>query len=140
MSQFKGWLERRQGTRVVSMVEVSFYRVSIKKIPRQKDSKIRVPTKNSSDSYYILDKKVNLGELSLSGNMVFSKNDLLVVQLRVAPFGMPLRLLGKMSNTTSFVEYKRVVFQGDVHFSAVNKEDFDKLIEMDDRRRAGRAR
>ena len=140
MSQFKGWLEKRNGERVLSIQEVLFHRVLIKKIPRQKGSKIRIPTQKSDEAYYILEKKVNLGNLSLTGNMVFAKNDILVVQIQLTQFRMPMRLLGKMTKTTSFVEYKRVVFQGDIHFSAVHKGDFDRLLELDDQRRAARAR
>ena len=140
MSQFTGWLEKRNGTRVLSIQEVLFHRVMIKKIPRQKGSKIRIPTQKSDEAYYILDKKVNLGDLSLMGNMVFAKNDIVVVQLQLSHFKVPMRLLGKMTKTTSFVEYKRVVFQGDIHFSAVHKGDFDRLLVLDDQRRAARAR
>jgi hypothetical protein len=140
MSQFTGWLEKRNGERVLSMLEVLFHRVVIKKIPRQKGSKIRIPTKKSDEAYYILDKKINLGDLSLIGNMVFAKNDIVVVQFQMAQFRMPMRLLGKITKTTSFVEYKRVVFQGNIHFSAVHKGDFDRLLELDDQRRMARAR
>lgn len=140
MSQSKGWLEKRKGPKVLMMQEVLFHRVLVKKIPRQKDSKIRIPTKKSDEAYYILDKKINLGEYTLSGNMVLSKNDILVVQLHLAQFFMPLRLLGKITKGITLVEHKRVVFQGDIHFSAVHKGDFDKLLEWDDRRRGVRAR
>jgi hypothetical protein len=140
MSQSKGWLEKRKGPKVLMMQEVLFHRVLIKKIPRQKGSKIRIPAKKSDEAYYILDKKVNLGEYALSGYMVLSKNDILVVQLHLAQFFMPLRLLGKITKGITLVEHKRVVFQGDIHFSAVHKGDFDKLLEWDDRRRGIRPR
>jgi hypothetical protein len=119
---------------------VLFYKVRIKKIPRQKDSKIRVPTQKSDEAYYILEKKVNLGDYGLSGDTVFNQNDVVVVQLQLPQFWVPLRLLAKITHTTSFMEYKRVVFQGDLHFSAVHKGDFDHLLELDDRRRATQKR
>jgi hypothetical protein len=140
MSQFTGWLEKRKDERVLSMMEVLFHRVVIKKIPRHKDSKIRIPARKTDETYYILDKKVNLGDLSLIGNMVFAKNDIVVVQFQMVQFRMPMRLLGKITRTTTFVEHKRVVFQGDIHFSAVHKGDFDRLLELDDQRRMARAR
>lgn len=131
----KGWLERRKNGKPLSIIEVSFHRAIIKKIPKLKGTKIRVPTRSSDETYYVLDKKVDLGELSLVGNNVFNNNEIIVVQMTVAQFRIPLRLLGKVSQVTSYVEYKRLVFEGNIKFSAVHKGDFDLLLEMDDRRR-----
>ena len=140
MSQQRGWLEKHKSGRIVSVQEVLFYKVKVKKIPRQKDSKVRIPTQKSDEAYYILDKNINLGDYGLSGNLVFSLNDIVVVQLKLPQFWIPLRLLAKITRASHFVEYKRMVFHGDLHFSAVHKGDFDRLIELDDRRRAAQKR
>jgi hypothetical protein len=131
----KGWLEKRQGDRVVSLTEVSFHRVGIRKIPRQKGSKIRVPVKATDEAYYVLDKKVKLGDYTLSGNAVFTNNEQVVVQLVISQFQIPLRLFGKLTRVTSFIEYKRLVYQGHIQFQAVHKGDFERLILLDEQRR-----
>jgi len=131
----KGWLEKRQGDRVVSLTEVSFHRVGIRKIPRQKGSKIRVPVKATDEAYYVLDKRVKLGDYTLSGNAVFTTNEQVVVQLNVSQFQIPLRLFGKLTRVSSFVEYKRLVYQGHIQFQAVHKSDFERLIALDEARR-----
>jgi len=134
MSRRSGWLEKWSKGRMVSMVEASYRRVGVKKTPRKKLFKKEVVAPNE-DLYYILDKKVRLGELSLTGGSVFSPKELVEVELQVSQYQVRMRLLGKILKVTTFVELKRPVFRGEIHFSAVNKEDFDHLVALDDERK-----
>ncbi|MGH7738916.1 MAG: hypothetical protein ACREL1_02100, partial [bacterium] len=84
--------------------------------------------------YFVLDKKVHLGNLCLTGESVFGKNELLEVELPVPQFATRLRILGKALETTTFLEHKRVIFRARVHFSAVHKEDFMRLAALEERR------
>lgn len=134
MRQKTGWLEKWDKGRVASMVEVKYHRAGVKKTTKKKGSKIALPTGKDSELYYMLDKKTTMGKLSLTGNSVFDKNEIVVVELYVVRYGTRLRLLGKIEKTTTFMELQRVVFRGDIHFAAVSKEDFDHLLALEDQR------
>ncbi len=129
MSERTGWLEKWHEGRVVSIVEVKYHRVQVKKTRRKKAGGPR-PAERHAEHYYVLDKKVHLGQLTLTGNSVFGKHELLEVGLPVPQFQTQLRLLGKAVETTTFLEHKRVVFRAQVHFSGVNKEDFKRLAAL----------
>ncbi len=133
MSRKTGWLEKWHKGRMLSMVEAAYRRVGVKKTPRKKIFKPAVT--HNADLYYVLDKKVNLGNLALTGDSVFSPKELVEVELKVSQYQITLRLLGKILKVTTFVELKRPVFRGEIHFAAVNKEDFDRLATLDDQRR-----
>ncbi|HXV74540.1 MAG TPA: hypothetical protein VD713_07405 [Sphingomonadales bacterium] len=134
MTKKTGWLEKWEKGRVLSMVEVAYRRVGVKKTPRRK---IFDPdtVSHKDDLYYILDKKVKLGHLCLTGPSVFTNKELVEVELRVAEHDARLRLLGKILKVTTFMEMNQPVFRGDVHFSAVSKTDFDRLVALEDRRK-----
>jgi hypothetical protein len=136
VAQKTGWLEKWQKGRVLSILEVQFHRVQVKKTPRKKVAKKNEPAHRDTNLYYVLDKKVSLGQLSLTGNSVFAPKEIVEVELPVnkTKYQTRLRLLGKITKTTSFMELKRIVFRGDIQFAAVNKEDFDLLLELEDRR------
>jgi hypothetical protein len=133
MSERTGWLEKWNEGRVASIVEVKYHRVQVKKTRRKKAGG-PLAADRQAEHYYVLDKKVHLGHLTLTGNSVFGKNELLEVALPVPQFQTQLRLLGKAIETTTFLEHKRVVFRARVHFSAVNKEDFQRLAALAERR------
>jgi hypothetical protein len=50
--------------------------------------------------------------------------------LQVALYRTHLRLLGKITSVSTFMELKRVLFRAKIQFSAVNKEDFDRLAAI----------
>lgn len=133
MNQKTGWLEKWHQGRVVSILEVQYHRVKVKKTPRKQKGGHQAASHRDADLYYMLDKKVNLGDLSLTGSSVFGKNELIEVMLPVTKFNTKLRLLGKILKMTTFMELKRVIFRGQVQFAAVNKEDFDKVAAMESR-------
>ena len=128
-----GWLEKWQDGRILSMVEVQYHRVRVKKTPRKKAASSKPPAYRDESLYYVLDKKISLGELSLTGNSVFADKELVEVGLPLSKYGMQLRLLGKVKRITTFVEMKRVVFRAEVQFAAVNKDDFDRLVALEAR-------
>lgn len=134
MRQKTGWLEKWDKGRVASMVEVKYHRAGVKKTKKKKGSKIALPSGPDAELYYMLDKKASMGKLSLTGNSVFEKNEIVVVELYVVRYGCRLRLLGKIEKTTTFMELQRVVFRGDIHFAAVSKDDFDHLLALEDQR------
>jgi len=74
--------------------------------------------------------------LTLTGNSVFSKNEVVEVELPLTKYKTRMRLLGKVLKTTTFMELKRVVFRGDIQFAAVNKEDFDIAVAMENQAKA----
>ena len=131
MAEKTGWLEKWHKGSVVSILEVKYHRVKVKKGPKKKGKTTKAHTFRDSELYYMLDKKVNLGQLTLTGNSVFSKNEIVEVELPLTKYNTRMRLLGKILKTTTFMELKRVVFRGDVHFAAVNKEDFDLVVSME---------
>lgn len=133
MAEKTGWLEKWHQGMVVSILEVQYNRVKVKKTPRKQKGGHQSSSYRDEALYYMLDKKVNLGDLSLTGNSVFGKNELVEVALPVTKFNTRLRLLGKIPKVTTFMEMKRVVFRGHVKFAAVNKEDFDKVSAMEKR-------
>lgn len=116
------------------MVSVLYGKARLKKTPRKKVFKAKAPTLKDMELYYMLDKKVNLGQLALTGETVFSENEYFEVGLQVAQYRTQLRLLGKILKVTTFMELKRVLFRGMIHFAAVNKEDFDRLAALADQR------
>lgn len=134
MSQKTGWLEKWQDGRILSMVEVQYHRVHVKKTPRKKTAASKPSSHRDESLYYVLDKKVSLGELTLTGNSVFSNRELVEVALPLAQYKSQLRLLGKVMSVTTFIEMKRVVFRAKVHFAAVSKEDFDRLVALESRK------
>jgi hypothetical protein len=134
VSQKTGWLEKWHDGRILSMVEVQYHRVHVKKTPRKKAAASTQPSHRDESLYYVLDKKVSLGELTLTGNSVFSNRELVEVALPLAQHRSQLRLLGKVMSVTTFIEMKRVVFRAKVHFAAVSKEDFDRLAALEARK------
>ena len=116
----------------MSIQEVQYHRVGVKKTPRKKSGKIPVP--GDPSLYYVLNRNVSLGQLSLTGNSVFTKNEMVEVEFQVYKLNTRLRLLGKITKTQTFVELKRVVFRGDILFKAVNKVDYDRLLDLDRQR------
>jgi hypothetical protein len=132
-SERTGWLEKWNEGRIASIVEVKYHRVLVKKTRRKKAGG-PLPAQRDAGHYFLLDKKVHLGRLSLTGDGVFAKNELLEVELPVPQHQTRLRFLGKAMDTTTFLEHKRVIFRALVHFSAVNKEDFQRLVALEDQR------
>jgi hypothetical protein len=130
-----GWLEKWQNGRLLSMVEVQYGKARIRKTPRKKVFKSKAASYKETELYYVLDKNVNLGQLALTGETAFSEKEFFEVGLYVIQYQTQLRLLGKITRVTTFMELKTVLFRGDIHFSAVNKEDFDRLIALDDQRK-----
>ena len=118
----------------MSIQEVQYRRVSVKKTPRKKSGK--TPSPGDPSLYYVLNRNVSLGQLSLTANSVFTKNEMVEVEFQVYKLNTRLRLLGKITKTHTFVELKRVVFRGEIHFKAVNKVDYDRLLELDSQRRS----
>ena len=135
MSQKTGWLEKYNKGRVVSMVEVKYDRVKVKKTPRKKKGQPRPPSNYRDENlYYVLDKNANYGELFLTAGSVFSKNEIVELELFVAKHQAKLRLLAKVKKTETFMELRRPLFRGDLHFAAVNKHDFETLRALEDQR------
>jgi hypothetical protein len=135
VAQKTGWLEKYNKGRVVSMVEVKYDRVKVKKTPRKKKGQAHPPGTHRDESlYYVLDKGTNYGELFLTGGSVFSKNEIVEVELFVARHQARLRLLAKVKKTETFMELKRPLFRGDLHFAAINKQDFETLRALEDQR------
>ncbi len=135
VAQKTGWLEKYNNGRVVSMVEVKYDRVKVKKTPRKKKGQPRPPSNQRDESlYYVLDKNTNYGELYLTGGSVFSKNEIVELELFVARHKARLRLLAKVKKTETFMELRRPLFRGDLHFAAINKQDFETLRALEDQR------
>src|SRR5580692_6218368 len=135
VAQKTGWLEKYNKGRVVSMVEVKYDRVKVKKTPRPKKGQPRPPSTHRDESlYYVLDKRTSYGELFLTGGSVFSKNEIVELELFVARHKARLRLLAKVKKMETFMELKRPLFRGDLHFAAVNKQDFETLRALEDQR------
>ncbi len=117
------------------MVEVKYDRVKVKKTPRKKKGQPRPPSNYRDENlYYVLDKKTNYGEMCLTGGSVFSRNEIVELELFVARHQARLRLLAKVKKTETFMELKRPLFRGDLHFAAVNKKDFDTVRALEDQR------
>lgn len=117
------------------MVEVKYDRVKVKKTPRKKKGQPRPPSTHRDESlYYVLDKNTNYGEMFLTGGSVFSKNEIVELELFVARHKVRLRLLAKVKKIETFMELKRSLFRGDLHFAAVNKQDFETLRALEDQR------
>jgi hypothetical protein len=125
-----GWLEKWHNGRVLSMVSVQFGKAKLKKTPRKKVFKAQAHSMKDSELYYVLDKRINMGQLSLTGETIFAEKEFYEVMLQVAQFRTHLRLLGKITSVSSFMELKRVLFRAKIQFSAVNKEDFDRLAAL----------
>lgn len=134
MSQKTGWLEKWQDGRILSMVEVKYHRVQVRKTPRKKAPAAHARAHRDESLYYVLDKKVSLGELTLTGDSVFSNKEIVEVALPLSQYRAQLRLLGKVKGVTTFIEMKRVVFRAQVQFAAVSKEDFDRLVVLESKK------
>jgi len=132
-SERTGWLEKWRDGRIASIVEVKYHRVQVQKTRRKKAGG-PLPAERHASHYFLLDKKVDLGRLSLTGDGVFAKHEMLEVEMPVPQYQTRLRFLGKALDTTTFLEHKRVIFRALVHFSAVNKEDFNRLVALEDQR------
>ena len=135
MASKTGWLEKWHKGRVASIAEVQYHRVKVAKTPRKKKGLPPSPAQRHTDLYYMLDKKIKLGQLSLTGGSVFTQKEVVEVELPMTRYRTRFRLLGKITKSSTFMEFKRVVFRGEVDFVAVNKEDFDHLAALEDRRR-----
>ncbi|HJT24598.1 MAG TPA: hypothetical protein VJ873_08470 [bacterium] len=135
MSERTGWLEKQNNGRVVSMVEVKYHRVKIKKTSR-KNGKNPVPNSSYRDEslYYVLAKNTSYGEMYLTAGSVFSKNEIIELELFVARYRAKLRLLAKVKKTETFHELKRPLFRGDLQFAAVNKYDFENIKALEEQR------
>jgi hypothetical protein len=129
-----GWLEKHQGGRVVSMVEVKYHRVKVKKTPRKKKGGAAGGSFRNADLYYVIDKKVSYGEMYLTGESVFNKNEIVELLLFAVKLKARLRILAKVKRTETFYELKRPMFRGDLQFAAVNKEDFENLKRLENQR------
>ncbi len=113
VSQKTGWLEKYNKGRVVSMVEVKYDRVKVKKTPRKKKGQPRPPSNYRDENlYYVLDKNTNYGELFLTAGSVFSKNEIVELELFVAKHQAKLRLLAKVKKTETFMETPKAPFPG----------------------------
>lgn len=135
VSEKVGWLEKYDKGRVVSMVEVKYHRVKVKKTARRKKGQAAVPKSHRDESlYYVLDKNVSYGNLSLTGGSVFQQNEIVELELFVARHKAKLRVLAKARDTETFVELKRPMFRAKVHFAAVNKSDFEHVKALEDQR------
>src|SRR5581483_1301249 len=105
VSEKTGWLEKFNKGRVVSMVEVKYHRVKIKKTARKKKGQARPSTTHRDESlYYVLDKKTSYGELSLTGSSVFSPSEIVELELFVVRHQAKLRLLAKVKKVETFME------------------------------------
>lgn len=137
MSEKTGWLEKHNKGRLVSMVEVKYHRVKIRKTARKKKGQ---PPPTSSGGYrdeslyYVLDKGTNYGEMQLTAGSVFSKNEIIELELFVSRHKAKLRLLAKVKKTETFHELKRPLFRGDLQFAAVNKHDFENIKSLEEQR------
>ena len=126
-----GWVEKSKNGRMISMVQVLFRRVKPKKTPRKSKGKLVNPLPVNEDLYYVLDKKMNFGQLELTGDSVFNKGEVIEIEFQVAHFNARLRMLAKILKVSSFLELKNVLFRGELKFAAVNKEDYDQIIVME---------
>lgn len=135
VSEKTGWLEKYNKGRVVSMVEVKYHRVKVKKTPRKKKNQ---PPPNGSHRdeslYYVLDKNTSYGEMYLTANSVFSRNEIVELELFVARHRAKLRILAKVKKMETFHELKRPLFRGDLQFAAVNKHDFENIRSLEEQR------
>jgi hypothetical protein len=134
VSEKTGWLEKFNKGRVISMVEVKYHRVKIKKTARRKKGQPLPASHRDEGLYYVLDKNASYGELCLTGNSVFSKNEIIELELFVVRHRAKLRLLAKVKKTETFMELKRPLFRGDLQFAAVNKQDFETLRALEEQR------
>lgn len=135
MSERTGWLEKHNKGRVVSMVEVKYHRVKIRKTPRKKKGQPAPSGAYREESlYYVLDKNTSYGEMHLTAGSVFSKNEIIELELFVARHKAKLRLLAKVKKTETFHELKRPLFRGDLQFAAVNKSDFENIKSLEEQR------
>ena len=137
MSERTGWLEKYNKGRVISMVEVKYHRVKIKKTPRKKKGQTSpASTGGYRDEalYYVLDKNTSYGDLNLTGNSVFAPKEIVELELFVSRHQATLRVLAKVSKTETFYELKRPLFRGTLHFAAVNKKDFENIRALEEKR------
>jgi hypothetical protein len=117
------------------MVEVKYHRVKVKKTARRKKGQAAAPRNHRDESlYYVLDKKVSYGELSLTGGSVFTQNEVIELELFVARHKAKLRVLAKARDTQTFMELKRPMFRAQIHFAAVNKGDFEHVKALEEER------
>ena len=126
-----GWVEKHNNGRLISMVQVFYDRIKVKKTPRKNKKNPAPPAKHDESLYYMLDKKINFGQLELTGDSVFSAGEIIEIQFQVAHFNTKLRMLAKVLKTVSFIELKRVLFRGELKFAAVNKEDYDRIMALE---------
>jgi hypothetical protein len=135
VSEKVGWLEKHDKGRVISMVEVKYHRVKLKKTARRKKGQAAPPKSHRDESlYYVLDKKVSYGSLSLTAGSVFQQNEIVELELFVARHKAKLRVLAKTKDTETFMELKRPMFRAKVHFAAVNKSDFEHVKALEEQR------
>jgi hypothetical protein len=135
VSERTGWLEKFNKGRVVSMVEVKYHRVKVKKTARKKKKQASPDSSHRDESlYYVLDKNTSYGEMFLTANSVFSKNEIVELELFVARHRAKLRLLAKVKKMETFHELKRPLFRGDLQFAAVNKYDFENIRSLEEQR------
>jgi hypothetical protein len=135
VSEKTGWLEKYNNGRVVSMVEVKYHRVKVKKTARKKKGQPPPdPSHRDESLYYVLDKNTSYGEMHLTASSVFSKNEIIELQLFVVRHKARLRLLAKVKKTETFHEHKRPLFRGDLQFAAVNKYDFENIKSLEEQR------
>ncbi len=130
-----GWLEKYNKGRVVSMVEVKYHRVKIKKTPRKKKKQPAPdPAHRDESLYYVLDKNTSYGEMCLTASSVFSRNEIVELELFVARHRAKLRLLAKIKKMETFHELQRPLFRGDLQFAAVNKHDFENVRALEEQK------
>ncbi len=134
MAQKSGWLEKYGKGMMQSMVEVKYQRVKPKKTPRKKSWKSGGFDLPNADLYYVLNKNSSYGDLHLTGDSIFSKNEIIEIEMFAAKHRTTFRVLSKIKKVESFMELKRVLFRGEVHFAAINKKDFERLQALEAKR------
>ncbi len=134
MAQKTGWLEKYGKGMIQSMVEVKYQRVKPKKTPRKKAWKSGGSELPNAELYYVLNKNASYGDLFLTGDSIFAKNEIIELEMFAARHRTHFRVLAKIRKVESFIELKRVLFRGEVHFAAINKKDFERLQALEAKR------
>jgi hypothetical protein len=135
--QKTGWLEKHFQGAIQSIVEVKYHRIKVKKTARKKIfQKAPLP---DQDLYYVIDKNVSYGELFLTGDTVFTTKEILQLYLYMSRYKTQMRVLARVVKTETFFELKRPLFRAEIHFAAVNKEDFLRIQALEKKRQAEEA-
>ncbi len=136
MRQKTGWLEKHVQGVVQSIVEVKYHRTKVKKTPRKKLFNRSSEANPDESLYFVIDKRVSYGDLFLTGDSVFSPKEILEVHMFVARHKTKMRVLARVIKMETFFGLKRPVFRAEIHFAAVNKEDFLRIQTLERQRQA----